>query len=99
MRFAGKSNGAWMRNQRLPARGTQRSCRAVVALPGAVLRGFDRLPDDVTAPLEQGLVRSFEPRELRRALSVVADALLQEVRETDPGLAHRLAGPLSAACG
>lgn len=57
-------------------------------------RGFDALPDDVRLPLEGALVRSLEPRELRRALDVVTSALVEEVRAHDAGLADRLAATL-----
>jgi hypothetical protein len=66
-------------------------------LPHAYGRGFDRLPDNVTAPLERALVRSLEPDELRRALSAVTLALLQELRMLDAELAERLSGPLEEA--
>lgn len=66
-------------------------------LPHAYGRGFHRLPDSATAPLERALVRSLEPAELRRALSAVGVALLQEVRMLDAELAERLSGPLEEA--
>jgi hypothetical protein len=67
---------------------------ARLALPAADARGFDRLPNEVKARLKGAFVQSLEPDELRRALRVVTDVLLQEVREQDPALAARLAGPL-----
>jgi hypothetical protein len=50
-------------------------------------RGIDRLPRAFTAPFESSLIRSLEPDELRRALSLVAAAYL---RELDRELAVRI---------
>jgi len=50
-------------------------------------RGIDRLPRAFTAPFESSLIRSLEPDELRRALSLVAAAYL---RELDRDLAVRI---------
>jgi hypothetical protein len=61
-----------------------------LGLPPEYARGADRLPGEVTEPYEDGLVRSLEPGELRRALGVVVSAFLAEVGEADAGLAGRL---------
>lgn len=57
-------------------------------------RGVDRLPPDVTAPLEETLVRAIEPSELRRALRAARRCLLDEVALADAGLAERLEAAL-----
>jgi hypothetical protein len=49
-------------------------------LPAREGRGIDRLPPEVTKPLEDALVRSINPRELRRAFKAVNDGLIQEMR-------------------
>jgi predicted nucleotidyltransferase len=53
-------------------------------------RGAHLLPREVTAPLEETLVRSLDAGELRRALRAATEAFLAEVRESDSGLATRL---------
>jgi predicted nucleotidyltransferase len=62
-------------------------------------RGYDRLSKDVTAPYEDGLVRSLEARELRRALAAVTTRLLHEIRSEDAALADGLEGPLLEVAG
>jgi predicted nucleotidyltransferase len=62
--------------------------------PAVFARGVDRLPPEVTAPLEGALVRSLAPGELERALRVAADALLRELRAARPELAARLEAPI-----
>jgi hypothetical protein len=64
-------------------------------LPAAYARGVDRLDATVTAPWEETLVRSLDPNELRRALSVAAREFVREVGEARPALAERLREPLS----
>ena len=71
------------------------ACRRL-GLPAVEGRGMDALPQDVVGPLREGLVRSLEPAELRRALSVVIDGLLREIRDHDPQLAARLQPVLQA---
>jgi predicted nucleotidyltransferase len=61
---------------------------------GDYRRGVHRLPREVTAPLEHTLTRSLDPAELRRVLTVAAEAFLREVREARPELAARLEAPL-----
>jgi hypothetical protein len=53
-------------------------------------RGVDRLPTQVTAPLEETFVGGLEPHELRRALSTARSCLLEEIGRTDAALADRL---------
>jgi hypothetical protein len=62
--------------------------------PAAYAKGVDALPAEVTRRLEEALVRTLTPSELRRTLGVAATALLDEIGEVDSELAHRLAGPL-----
>ena len=62
-------------------------------------RGVDRLPPEVTEPLEDALVQSLEPDELRRALGVATRCFLHEVRQADAALADRLEGPLLELTG
>lgn len=59
-------------------------------------KGVDRLPAELTSPLEETLVRSLDVAELRRALAAVSAALATELRRTDPQLADRLAPVLLA---
>ncbi|MDP9222457.1 MAG: hypothetical protein M3P18_01100, partial [Actinomycetota bacterium] len=57
----------------------------------AYARGFDRLPPEVTTPMKGALVQSLdEPLELRRALSIAVEGLLQEISFVDPQLATAL---------
>ena len=59
-------------------------------LPAREGRGIDRLPADVTTPLEDALVRTLERAEIGRALCVTGAALLDETRRVDADLARRL---------
>jgi predicted nucleotidyltransferase len=68
-------------------------------LPSVQGRGIDRLPPNVTAPLEGGLVRSLDAGELWRAFRAATEGLLDEIRHSDPALAARLEGPLSELAG
>jgi hypothetical protein len=63
-------------------------------LPAEEGRGLDRLPREVTAPLEAALVRALEAAELRRAFGVALRGLRSEIRHADPGLAGRIEAPL-----
>lgn len=56
-------------------------------------RGFDALPEEVTGPMREALVRSIDREELRRALSAAIEALLRESGEVGE-LATKLAAPL-----
>jgi hypothetical protein len=44
-------------------------------------RGFDDLPPEILAPLEDALARSLQPEELRRALTSAVSGLLRESAE------------------
>lgn len=59
-------------------------------LPAVQGRGMDRLPRDVTAPLEDALVRTLDPGEIRRAFRAAVEGLLREIRHADRELAERL---------
>jgi hypothetical protein len=56
---------------------------------------MDRLPRDVTAPLEEALVRALNAAELRRAFGAATDGLLAEIQHADPELAERLRAPFA----
>jgi hypothetical protein len=62
--------------------------------PAHYAKGADALPVAVTGGLEDALVRSLEPEELRRALRAAATRLVAELYATDPKQAHRLEGPI-----
>jgi len=64
-------------------------------LPALQGRGMDRLPPELTAPLEGALVRRLDPNELRRAFRVAVSALLTEIRLVNEPLARRLGGALT----
>ena len=63
-------------------------------LPPDQGRGMDRLPREVTAPLEAALVRVLNADDLRRALSVATAGLLIEIEHADHDLADLLSDPL-----
>jgi hypothetical protein len=62
--------------------------------PAHEARGADRLPAEVTAPLERGLPGSLDGAELSRAFGAVTEWLIAEVERHDPELAARLSPPL-----
>jgi hypothetical protein len=64
-------------------------------LPAEQGRGLDRLPVDVTGPLEGALVRRLDPGEIRRAFRVATEGLLAEIAQADPALGERLRAPLT----
>jgi predicted nucleotidyltransferase len=68
-------------------------------LPAREARGADRLPADLTAPLERGLPGSLEPAELRRAFRAVIEWLVAEIEQADPALAGRLGPALRSLAG
>ena len=59
-------------------------------LPVREGRGMDRLPVEITRPLEESLVRRIDPGEIARAFHVATMELLEETRRIDGGLASRL---------
>jgi hypothetical protein len=65
-------------------------------LPAVEARGIDRLPADVTGPLEAALVIRLEAAELARAFRVAVDALIREIAHADGALAERLSPTLDA---
>ena len=65
--------------------------------PPAYARGIDRLPPEVLAPYQRGLVRSLDPDELRRALGAASELFIGEVAETAPELAEPLRVTLTDA--
>jgi hypothetical protein len=62
--------------------------------PAHYAKGADALPAAVTGGLEDALVRSLAPEELRRALRVAATRLLLELAATDADQAQRLERPI-----
>jgi len=62
--------------------------------PATYAKGADALPVAVTGGLEDALVRSLEPEELRRALRVAATRLLVELAASDAVQAQRLERPI-----
>jgi hypothetical protein len=65
-------------------------------LPTREGRGLDRLPADITAPLEESLVRSLRPEDLGSAFRSATTGLLREMIEVDSGLAKCLEPTLLA---
>jgi len=65
-------------------------------LPAREARGIDRLPREVTKPLEETLVRSLEPVELLRAFQAATTGLLSEIRTARPELASDMESVLHA---
>ncbi len=59
-------------------------------LPAREGRGMDKLPADVTTPLQDALVRSLDTSELLRAFRAATSGLLREIRSVDQELATRL---------
>jgi hypothetical protein len=59
-------------------------------------KGTDLLPPELTAPLEETLVRSLDEDELRRALAAAAVELVAELERTDSALAARLRPTIEA---
>lgn len=58
-------------------------------------RGLDDLPEREKALAAECLACSLEPAELRRALRITMDALIEELRFADAGLVRKLEGPLN----
>ena len=59
-------------------------------LPAVEGKGIDRLPASVTGPLQRALVGHLDEATLGRAFQAATDALMQEIRHVDAGLADRL---------
>jgi len=58
-------------------------------------RGLDDLPEQQRARAVECLARSLEPVELKRALRLTVEILLEEVRYATPDMATRLERPLN----
>jgi hypothetical protein len=54
-----------------------------MGVPTAYAKGSHLLPEAVTAPLEDALVRSLSQEELSRALAAAVDCFVAELRQTD----------------
>lgn len=67
-----------------------------LGLPAREARGIDRLPPDITGPLESGLVHRLERADLANALQATMDGLARETRLVDAELAARLGPALSS---
>lgn len=61
-------------------------------------RGFDLLPEEVLSRYQGSLARDLADAELQRALRVVTEALLLEIRGLDHELGTRLENPLKEIC-
>lgn len=59
-------------------------------LPESQGRGMDRLPAEVTGPLQAAVVRQLDVQEVRRAFSAAIEGLVREVRVVDEAFAGRL---------
>jgi hypothetical protein len=68
-------------------------------VPAREGRGMDLLPEEVTRPMEEALVRSIDRGEIARAFRVATRELLAEARRVDGGLASRLERPLLELSG
>jgi hypothetical protein len=69
---------------------------ARLGLPMREGRGTDRLPDEVTRPLEAALIGSLARGDLVRAFAAATEGLLREIRSFDEALATRLTPTLAA---
>lgn len=67
-----------------------------LGLPAREGRGTDRLPDDVTRPLEAALVGGLEQAEMVRAFAAATEGLIREITSFDKALATRLTPTLAA---
>ena len=66
-----------------------------LGLPAREGRGIDRLPDDVTRPLEAALIGGVERDRLVRAFAAATEGLIREIRSFDEALATRLTPTLA----
>jgi predicted nucleotidyltransferase len=67
--------------------------------PTAYAKGAHLLPNELTAPLEETLVRSLTDHELRRALKATVDLLTAEIELWNTALADRLRPALTQLTG
>ena len=70
-----------------------------LGLPAAYAKGADDLPDEITDPLGEALVRALDRTELLRALRAATAALLRELDVSDAALAGALHEPLLEMAG
>jgi len=68
-------------------------------LPAREGRGVDGLPQNEKQRFEGALVRSLELAELRRAMRVAIDCLVDEVSQVDASLAARIEPALRELAG
>lgn len=68
-------------------------------LPVAHGRGFDDLPDEVTNPLADTLVRVLDPAELTRGFRAATELLISEAHRADSALGFRIAPVLRELVG
>ncbi|GAA1200943.1 nucleotidyltransferase domain-containing protein [Pseudonocardia alaniniphila] len=68
-------------------------------LPTSYAKGADALPPEVTGPIGEAFVRSLDTAELARALRAATEALLTELRVTDPSVFETLQEPLREIAG
>jgi hypothetical protein len=71
------------------------ACRRL-ELDGDYGRQFDQLPREIVEPVEDALVRSLEPHELRRALGSAVETLLRESAQV-PNMAEQVEAQLREA--
>jgi hypothetical protein len=67
-----------------------------LGLPAREARGTDRLPADVTRPLEAALIGGLQRAELLRAFGAATEGLIGEITKVDEALATRLTPTLVA---
>lgn len=67
-----------------------------LGLPAREGRGIDRLPDEVTRPLEAALIGGLERADLVRAFAAATEGLITEIRSFDEALTTRLIPTLAA---
>ena len=67
-----------------------------LGLPAANGRGLDLLPREVIQRFEGSLLGQLDRTELIRTFGIVAECLLQEVRQTDTDLVARLRPAMEA---
>jgi hypothetical protein len=63
-------------------------------LPPVHARGIDQLPNEVTEPFKDSLVRQLDAADLSRAFRAAISGLLSEIERADADLAGRVTEPL-----
>lgn len=69
-----------------------------LGLPSEHGRGMDSLPESVSQPLREAMVRDLGPEELWRAFSIVLESFAGEVSQADPALGRRISTELIGLC-